>query len=99
VSSSPPAGQRTRRPRLLPAALLASALVVTTAGGVLAATGRSEAPAADACAPGTEFVTVRPVFDDAKWRPARQAAPTLAGCLDTSQLGRDGGPAPTNPRG
>jgi hypothetical protein len=79
--------------------LLASALVVTTAGGVLAATGGSEAPAADACAPGTEYVTVRPVFVDYEWRPARPAAPTLAGCLDTSRIGDPGDPTPTNPRG
>jgi hypothetical protein len=90
---------RTRRPRLLPAALLASALVVTTAGGVLVVTGRSETPTADACAPGTEFVTVRPVFDDARWRPARPAAPTLAGCLDTSRIGDAGEPTEANQRG
>lgn len=89
----------TRRPRLLPAALLASALVVTTAGGVLAATARSPEPAADACSPGSDFVTVRPVFDDSDWRPARQAGPPLAGCLDTSRIGRPDDPAPTNPRG
>ena len=89
----------TRRPRLLPAALLASALVVTTAGGVLAATGRSQVPAVDACSPGTEFVTVQPVFADYEWRPARPAAPTLAGCLDTSRIGKADDPAPTNPRG
>jgi hypothetical protein len=99
VSSSRPGGHRTRRPRLLPAALLASALVVSAAGGVLAATGGAEPPPADACSPGTEFVTVRPVFDDAKWRPARPAAPPLAGCLDTSRIGKDGDPAATNPRG
>ena len=90
---------RTRRPRLLPAALLASALVVATAGGVLAATDRSAPTAADTCSPGTEYVTVRPVFDDQQWRPARQAAPTLAGCLDTSRIGKSGNPAATNPRG
>jgi hypothetical protein len=90
---------RTRRPRLLPAALLASTLVVTAAGGVLLVTGRSEAPAADACSAGTEFVTVRPVFDDNDWKPARPAAPALAGCLDTSKIGRTGEPTPTNPRG
>jgi hypothetical protein len=89
----------TRRPRLLPSALLASALVVTTAGAVLAATGRSEAPAVGACSPGTEFVTVRPVFDDHEWRPARPAAPALAGCLETSRIGRPADPTPTNPRG
>ena len=99
MSTPPPSGRRTRRPRLLPAALLASALVVTAAGGVLVATARSQAPTADACSPGTEFVTVRPVFDDQAWRPARQAAPSLAGCLDTSRIGRADDPAPTNPRG
>jgi hypothetical protein len=88
----------TRRPRLLPAALLASALVVTTAGGVLAATGRSHAPV-DACSRGTEFVTVQPVFADYEWRPARPAAPTLAGCLDTSRIDKVDDPASTNPRG
>lgn len=94
-----PSPTRTRRPRLLPAALLASALVVTTAGGVLAATGGSERPAVDTCASGSEFVTVRPVFDDAEWRPVRPAAPPLAGCLDTSRIGKPGDPAATNPRG
>ncbi len=89
----------TRRPRLLPAALAASALVVTAATGVLAATGGSEAPTADACSAGSEFVTVRPVFDDAEWRPVRPAAPPLAGCLDTSRIGRPGDPTSTNPRG
>lgn len=89
----------TRRPRLLPAALVASALVVTAAGGVLAATGGAEAPAADACSAGSEFVTVRPVFDDAEWRPVRPAAPPLAGCLDTSRIDRPGDPTSTNPRG
>ncbi len=89
----------TRRPRLLPAALLASALVVSATGGVLAVTGRADAPAADTCSAGTEFVTVRPVFDDAEWRPARPAAPALAGCLDTSKIGEAGDPAGTNPRG
>ncbi|HZB47503.1 MAG TPA: hypothetical protein VE547_00265 [Mycobacteriales bacterium] len=95
-----PSPTRTRRPRLLPAALLASALVVSAAGGVLAATGGGpDAPTADACSAGSEFVTVRPVFDDAEWRPARPAAPPLAGCLDTSRIDRPGDPAPTNPRG
>lgn len=89
----------TRRPRLLPAALAGSALVVTAAVGVLAATGGSEAPAADACSAGNEFVTVRPVFDDAEWRPVRPAAPPLAGCLDTSRIDKPGDPASTNPRG
>lgn len=90
---------RTRRPRLLPGALLASALMVGVAGGVLAATGRTDAPAVDACAPGSEYVTVRPVFDRSDWRPAQPAGPALAGCLDTSRLDRPDDPRPTNPRG
>lgn len=79
--------------------MLASALVVAAAGGVLAATGSSQAPAVDACAPGRDYVTVRPVFDRSDWRPAQQAGPALAGCLDTSRIGSPDGPTPTNPRG
>ena len=90
---------RTRRPRLLPTALLASALVVGAAGGVLAATGGSDAPTADACADGSEFVTVRPVFDDTGWKPGVPAGPTLAGCVDSTQLDKAARPSPTNPRG
>ena len=90
---------RTRRPRLLPAALLASTLVVGAAGGVLAATGGSDAPAADACAAGSEFVTVQPVVDDTEWKPARAAGPTLAGCVDSDRLSEAAEPTPTNPRG
>ena len=91
--SSRPAG--TRRPRLLPGALLASALVVATAGVVLAATGGSggsAAPAVQGCSPGQEWVTVHPVVVVVSdWRPAGTAVagPALAGCLDTSPLGRD----------
>lgn len=96
MSTRPPG---TRRPRLLPGALLASALVVATAGAVLAATGGSQAPASDTCSPGTAWVTVRPVFDRSDWRPAEQAGPTLAGCLDTSRIGSPEDAAPTNPRG
>lgn len=96
MSTRPPV---TRRPRLLPGALLASALVVATAGGVLAATGGSETPAADTCSPGTAWVTVRPVFDRSDWHPAEQAGPTLAGCLDTSRISPPDDAPPTNPRG
>lgn len=90
----------TRRPRLLPTALAASALVVATAGGVLAATGTSHPVTVEACAPGQEWVTVRPVFDRSDWQPAREPAtgPALAGCLDSSRPDpADSGP--TNPRG
>lgn len=90
---------RTRRPRLLPAALLASTLVVGAAGGVLAATGGADTPSADACVAGSEFVTVQPVFDDTDWKPARTAGPTLAGCVDSDQLQKASEPSPTNPRG
>ena len=90
---------RTRRPRLLPAALAASALVVLTAGGVLAATDPSAEPAVDACGAGLEYVTVRPVFDTADWKPAQKAGPPLAGCVDSDELDRAAEPTPTNPRG
>jgi hypothetical protein len=76
---------RTRRPRLLPAALLASALVVGTGGGVLVATTGS-AQATDTCANGSEYVTVRPVLDNDAWKPALPAGPTLAGCLNSAKL-------------
>lgn len=90
---------RTRRPRLLPAALIASALVVTTGGGVLAVTSRHPAPAADACSSGSEYVTVRPVFDDTAWKPGVPAGPSMAGCVDSSRLDKAAEPTPTNPRG
>jgi hypothetical protein len=76
----------TRRPRLLPAALLASAVVVGTGGGVLLATTGSAKPATDACANGSEYVTVRPVLDSDAWKPGLPAGPTLAGCLNSAQL-------------
>ena len=77
---------RTRRPRLLPAALLASALVVGTGGGALIATTGSTQPSADACADGSEYVTVRPVVDNDAWKPPKPAGPTLAGCVNSAQL-------------
>jgi hypothetical protein len=95
----PDRAARTRRPRLLPAALAASAAVVLTAGGVLAATGGSAEPAADSCAAGQEYVTVQPVVDTTDWKPAQKAAPALAGCIDSDQLDRAAEPTPTNPRG
>ena len=77
---------RTRRPRLLPAALLASALVVGTGGGVLIATTGSAQGSTDACANGSEYVTVRPVLDNDAWKPALPAGPTLAGCVNSARL-------------
>jgi hypothetical protein len=89
----------TRRPRLLPTVLVASALVVGTAGGVLAATGDSGPASVEACAPGQEWVTVRPVFDPADYR-ARSGGPALAGCLDTTRPVPTPAPTmPANPRG
>ena len=82
----PVRADRTRRPRLLPAALIASALVVGTGGGVLLATSGSAAPATDACANGSEYVTVRPVLDSDAWKPGLPAGPTLAGCVNSAQL-------------
>lgn len=80
--------------------LAASALVVATAGGVLAATGKPGPAPVQACAPGQEWVTVRPVFDRSDWQQPRRstAGPTLAGCLDTSRPAPSD-TAPTNPRG
>ena len=77
---------RTRRPRLLPAALLASVLVVGTGGGVLIATTGSAQPTTDACADGSEYVTVRPVLDSDAWKPGLPAGPALAGCLNSARL-------------
>jgi hypothetical protein len=89
----------TRRPRLLPTVLVASALVVGTAGGVLATTGKPGPTSVDACAPGQEWVTVRPVFDPSDFRP-EPSGPVLAGCLDTSRpTPAPSDTAPTNPRG
>lgn len=79
--------------------LVASALVVGTAGGVLAATGKPGPTSVQACAPGQEWVTVRPVFDPTDYR-SRPDAPALAGCLDTSRpTPTPSDTAPTNPRG
>ncbi len=76
---------RTRRPRLLPAALLASVLVVGTGGGLLATTGSGQ-PTTDACADGSEYVTVHPVLDSDAWKPGLPAGPTLAGCVNSARL-------------
>ena len=96
----PARAARTRRPRLLPAAMLASALVVGTGAATLAATGGSPAPAAETCAGGSEYVTVRPVVEDSGWKPPAPAGPVLAGCVDSDELREKAAePTPTNPRG
>jgi hypothetical protein len=89
----------TRRPRLLPAALLASALVVGTGGGVLIATSGSAQQAADACANGNEYVTVRPVVDSDAWKPGVPAGPSLAGCVNSDRLDKASQETAANPRG
>lgn len=77
----------TRRPRLLPAALLASGLVVATAATALAVTARPDGGSAQSCAAGREWVTVHPIVITADWKPARVSGPSLyAGCVDTRQL-------------
>jgi hypothetical protein len=60
--------------------------VVGTGGGVLIATTGSAQPSADACADGSEYVTVRPVLDSDAWKPGVPAGPTLAGCVNSAQL-------------
>jgi len=89
----------TRRPRLLPGALLASGLVVAAACTALAATEGPARRSVQTCATGQEWVTVNPVVVGiSAWDPAGQAAPagsspTLAGCVDTRHLDR----APSTP--
>jgi hypothetical protein len=80
---------RTRRPRLVPAALLASGLVVATAATVLAATERPAPVTAQSCGDGREWVIVQPqVITAGSWRAADSApaGASLAGCVDTSRL-------------
>jgi hypothetical protein len=89
----------TRRPRLLPAALLASALVVGAGGGVLIVTSGSAQPAVDACANGSEYVTVRPVVDSEAWKPGVPAGPSLAGCVNSARLDKAAQDTAANPRG
>ena len=60
--------------------------MVGAGGGVLVATTGSAAGATDACANGSEYVTVRPVVDNDAWKPAMPAGPTLAGCVNSAQL-------------
>ncbi len=57
-----------------------------TGGGVLLATTGSTHPATNACADGSEYVTVRPVMDSDTWKPGLPAGPTLAGCVNSAQL-------------
>jgi hypothetical protein len=87
-----PVGARTRRPRLLPGALVASGLVVAAAFSTLAATAGPARENVQTCAAGQDWVTVNQVVVGiSDWKPARAAAipagPTLAGCVDTGQLG------------
>jgi hypothetical protein len=75
----------------MPAALLASGLVVAAAVTVLVATGPSAPSTAQSCSAGREWVTVtvQPLVVPAgAWRSAQPppAGASLAGCVDTSQL-------------
>ena len=90
---APPVG--TRRPRLLPGALIASGLIVAAACTTLAVTAGPPRESGQTCATGQQWVTVHPaVVDISQWAPVAGASagsatangPTLAGCLDTSQL-------------
>jgi hypothetical protein len=53
---------------------------------VLLATTGSTRSTTNACADGSEYVTVRPVLDSDAWKPGLPAGPTLAGCLNSGQL-------------
>jgi hypothetical protein len=95
---------RTRRPRLLPAALLASALVIGTAVTALAATNSPAPLTVSTCDNGRDWVTVRPasigMTQAGQWRSASGLGATAAGaasvtgCVDLSQL-----PETTDSRG
>jgi hypothetical protein len=78
---------------LLPAALLASGIVVATAVSVLAATDPAGSSSVQSCGSGREWVSVHPQAEPAgAWLPAAGAArvpPTgasLTGCVDTDRL-------------
>ena len=60
--------------------------MVGAGGGVLAATTSSSAHTTDACADGSEYVTVKPVVDSDSWKPAMPVGPTLAGCVNSAEL-------------
>jgi hypothetical protein len=82
----------------VPAALLASGLVVATATTVLAAIDHPAPATAQSCAEGREWVTVRPeVITAGDWRTtgAPPAGASLAGCVDTSQLPEQNRPSDT----
>ncbi len=89
--SAPPVG--TRRPRLLPKALLAAGLVVAAACTALVATAGPARQGVQTCGTGQEWVTVKPVVVGVSdWVPVRGAAtagPALAGCVDTRHLPSD----------
>jgi hypothetical protein len=81
----------TRRPRLLPGALLASGLVVASACTALAVTAGPARQNTQTCGAGQEWVTVNPsVLVVSQWEPAQAVppaeSPTLAGCVDTRHL-------------
>jgi hypothetical protein len=73
---------------LVPAALLASGLVVAAAATVLTATDPPAPTSVQSCADGREWVTVQPLSLTNGWRPAAAppAGASLAGCVDISQL-------------
>jgi hypothetical protein len=94
---------RTRRPRLLPAALLASALVIGTAVTALAATDSSTQMTVINCTNGRDWVVVRPaaaITEAGNWRSASgltatpAGAAAVTGCVDLSHL-----PETTDTRG
>src|SRR4051794_27378550 len=85
----PPRPAGTRRPRLLPSALVASVVVVAAAAGVLTVTAGPEPTSVQTCSSGQEWVTVHPVVViESDWRPAEltPTEPSLAGCVDTGKL-------------
>jgi hypothetical protein len=98
-----PRPARTRRPRLLPAALLASALVIGTAVTALAATDAPAQMTVINCTNGRDWVVVRPaatgITQAGQWRSASgvtatPAGATVTGCVDLSHL-----PEQTDSRG
>jgi hypothetical protein len=92
---------RTRRPRLLPAALLASGVVVATAATVLAATDPPASPAVQSCGSGREWVTVHPLTEPAgEWRAAAGTSTGTGTAAGTaSGLGTITGTEQTQPVG
>jgi hypothetical protein len=78
----------TRRPRLLPRALLASGLVVAAACTTLAVTAGPPRQNVQTCPTNQQWVTIEPAsIGVTGWEShAGPAAPTLAGCVDTRSL-------------